>query len=212
MIFRPHEYEKERPMNAPTRQHQAAPLPSPEKRDQIIRQRSQLMRAMINALVLRDTDPQQSDAQIAALVADYGTAEVERMLERITRQFQRPRDPDAEEAWLYAEYLQLHRRFGGARPLLTSQELEALKTERARLMMRRGFLGEALMVAEERRFAEISDLTLADADLWDDLVPEDPPRAQRPMRPSRKPGRNEPCWCGSGRKYKHCHLRSDEAG
>jgi len=26
-----------------------------------------------------------------------------------------------------------------------------------------------------------------------------------------KPGRNDPCWCGSGRKYKHCHLqRSSE--
>lgn len=26
------------------------------------------------------------------------------------------------------------------------------------------------------------------------------------------PGRNEPCWCGSGKKYKKCHLRSDEKG
>ncbi len=25
----------------------------------------------------------------------------------------------------------------------------------------------------------------------------------------RKPGRNEPCWCGSGKKYKKCHLASD---
>lgn len=23
-------------------------------------------------------------------------------------------------------------------------------------------------------------------------------------------GRNDPCWCGSGRKYKRCHLREDE--
>ncbi|HLU12283.1 MAG TPA: preprotein translocase subunit SecA [Oceanobacillus sp.] len=22
-------------------------------------------------------------------------------------------------------------------------------------------------------------------------------------------GRNDPCWCGSGKKYKHCHMRSD---
>jgi len=26
-----------------------------------------------------------------------------------------------------------------------------------------------------------------------------------------KPGRNDPCPCGSGRKYKHCHLQSDQA-
>lgn len=23
-------------------------------------------------------------------------------------------------------------------------------------------------------------------------------------------GRNDPCWCGQGRKYKHCHLRIEE--
>jgi len=26
------------------------------------------------------------------------------------------------------------------------------------------------------------------------------------------PGRNDPCWCGSGKKYKKCHLRSDKMG
>ncbi len=25
-------------------------------------------------------------------------------------------------------------------------------------------------------------------------------------------GRNDPCWCGSGKKYKTCHLKSDERG
>ena len=25
-----------------------------------------------------------------------------------------------------------------------------------------------------------------------------------------KPGRNDPCWCGSGKKYKKCHLATDE--
>jgi uncharacterized protein YecA (UPF0149 family) len=25
-----------------------------------------------------------------------------------------------------------------------------------------------------------------------------------------KPGRNEPCWCGSTKKYKKCHLAVDE--
>jgi hypothetical protein len=30
-------------------------------------------------------------------------------------------------------------------------------------------------------------------------------KAQPP--PSKLPGRNEPCWCGRGRKFKHCHGR-----
>lgn len=32
-----------------------------------------------------------------------------------------------------------------------------------------------------------------------------------PIRKEKKPGRNEPCWCGSGTKYKKCHLNQDEA-
>lgn len=28
---------------------------------------------------------------------------------------------------------------------------------------------------------------------------------------SATPGRNDPCHCGSGRKYKQCHLAADEA-
>ena len=24
-------------------------------------------------------------------------------------------------------------------------------------------------------------------------------------------GRNEPCWCGSGKKYKHCHMKADQS-
>jgi hypothetical protein len=29
-------------------------------------------------------------------------------------------------------------------------------------------------------------------------------------RPVVPPGRNQPCWCGSGHKYKHCHLAADQ--
>jgi hypothetical protein len=30
-------------------------------------------------------------------------------------------------------------------------------------------------------------------------------------RVDKLPSRNEPCWCGSGKKYKQCHLRKDAA-
>ena len=26
----------------------------------------------------------------------------------------------------------------------------------------------------------------------------------------KKLGRNDPCWCGSQKKYKHCHMEMDE--
>ncbi|MDE3164408.1 MAG: SEC-C domain-containing protein [Acidobacteriota bacterium] len=31
------------------------------------------------------------------------------------------------------------------------------------------------------------------------------------VRQEPKIGRNDPCWCGSGKKYKKCHLAADEA-
>lgn len=35
-------------------------------------------------------------------------------------------------------------------------------------------------------------------------------RALATARP-KKPARNQPCWCGSGRKYKGCHWDADQA-
>jgi preprotein translocase subunit SecA len=32
-----------------------------------------------------------------------------------------------------------------------------------------------------------------------------------PVQVGAKIGRNDPCWCGSGRKYKLCHMKQDEA-
>jgi hypothetical protein len=46
------------------------------------------------------------------------------------------------------------------------------------------------------------------------MTPTDFASLDRPHRPQsvssgRRLGRNDPCWCGSGKKYKHCHRRSD---
>ena len=45
---------------------------------------------------------------------------------------------------------------------------------------------------------------------------EAPPAPIQPIEPFRytapKIGRNDPCWCGSGKKYKHCHLGKDAPG
>ena len=42
-----------------------------------------------------------------------------------------------------------------------------------------------------------------DVDDFEDFGPE-------PARRPPAPGRNDPCWCGSGKKYKKCHLEADE--
>ncbi len=38
------------------------------------------------------------------------------------------------------------------------------------------------------------------------------PERAAPVRSGPKVGRNDPCWCGSGKKYKRCHLKSDREG
>ncbi|HEY8429089.1 MAG TPA: SEC-C metal-binding domain-containing protein, partial [Sandaracinaceae bacterium] len=42
-------------------------------------------------------------------------------------------------------------------------------------------------------------------------VPAAAPKPQTVKRDKPKVGRNEPCWCGSGKKYKNCHYREDQA-
>jgi preprotein translocase subunit SecA len=39
-------------------------------------------------------------------------------------------------------------------------------------------------------------------------APEEP--VKQTVRADKRPGRNDPCWCGSGKKYKACHMREDE--
>ncbi|OJH36102.1 hypothetical protein BON30_35935 [Cystobacter ferrugineus] len=42
---------------------------------------------------------------------------------------------------------------------------------------------------------------------WNETI--DRWRGSVPERRDPRPGRNEPCWCGSGVKYKKCHLGED---
>ncbi len=36
------------------------------------------------------------------------------------------------------------------------------------------------------------------------------PTQQTVRKSKKRPSRNQPCWCGSGKKYKQCHLREDQ--
>ncbi|MFY0582991.1 SEC-C metal-binding domain-containing protein [Cystobacter fuscus] len=44
---------------------------------------------------------------------------------------------------------------------------------------------------------------------WHELL--DRWRRSEPERRESRLGRNDPCWCGSGVKYKKCHLGADRA-
>lgn len=44
-----------------------------------------------------------------------------------------------------------------------------------------------------------------------DSAPEVTSRVDKPLVQKKALGRNDPCHCGSGKKYKQCHLDKDEA-
>ncbi|MCP4199617.1 MAG: hypothetical protein GY762_20930 [Proteobacteria bacterium] len=47
-----------------------------------------------------------------------------------------------------------------------------------------------------------------------DFILTDKPAVAPPSDPAKtsaKLGRNDPCWCGSGKKYKHCHLQANRS-
>lgn len=51
-----------------------------------------------------------------------------------------------------------------------------------------------------------------DHDDFDDIDDEFEDEYDEPEIAEPRPGRNDPCWCGSGKKYKKCHLAEDEEG
>jgi hypothetical protein len=185
-------------------------FPDPKERAKIMARRNQLHRDLIEYMVMRTTDDQELQDQMDPLVREYGFPEVDRMMRKLSMGLHRPSDPDEDERHLYAEYVGLYGRFGGERQFLSQSEYLRLNHERAMLLAREILQELQLSQSEQSRVDELSDLLLSEPFLWDDLVPENPPRMlakEHGAMPSRKVGRNEPCPCGSGRKYKHCHGR-----
>jgi hypothetical protein len=54
------------------------------------------------------------------------------------------------------------------------------------------------------------DLALADDEEDEEEFEDEEEEDFVEPAPVVKPGRNDPCWCGSGKKYKKCHLQQDE--
>lgn len=136
------------------------------------------------------------------------------------------RHPEAREACV-AALTQPLKRFRHDDPTLNGfvisylLELDAVE---AVPLMRRAFAADAvdLMVVGDWEDVQI-ELGMLDERRTPksrfELIPDLPPATQNISTPQetsaqqrvREIGRNDPCWCGSGKKYKYCHLREDQA-
>jgi hypothetical protein len=115
--------------------------------------------------------------------------------------------------------------------MAAARGMEGVKLGRAALHQRSGLLSrdarrecEALLAALTEGGVEhipmepspvtVYDICAGNAEWGEDDEDEDEEErllpAQEPVSRKPAPGRNDPCWCNSGKKYKKCHLESDE--
>jgi preprotein translocase subunit SecA len=98
---------------------------------------------------------------------------------------------------------------------------EAIKQDAVRLIMRARFVAESSTHMRrsvpdkllEGRGSQGWSSASAPTRNFDDRGPmttSAPEPKAAPVRKKYRPGRNDPCWCGSGKKYKNCHLSKDE--
>lgn len=59
---------------------------------------------------------------------------------------------------------------------------------------------------EQRRKTDLSNMQTSRSDL---MTSSSEPKSQAPVHVEKRVGRNEPCPCGSGKKYKNCHGATD---
>jgi preprotein translocase subunit SecA len=86
-------------------------------------------------------------------------------------------------------------------PVVSSQRAEAQLPKEPKSRVRR----ERLVAthAEATSVYSAASAQHARGDVATEVVPK-----QMPIRVEKAPGRNDPCPCGSGKKYKHCHGRA----
>jgi preprotein translocase subunit SecA len=88
-------------------------------------------------------------------------------------------------------------------------ELFGLMIESVKLEVTRTLSAVEIRAREELEEVDdaphVENVRLQHADYEEALAAAEPKKQQPKLRPGQKVGRNDPCPCGSGKKYKHCH-------
>ncbi len=97
------------------------------------------------------------------------------------------------------------------RARLVAEETKKRRTAKPReLLEGRGSTGYAAMAETAAGDEHAGKMSRRARRARPELAAASQPPAQQPVKKSFIPGRNDPCWCGSGKKYKNCHLSSDD--
>ena len=84
--------------------------------------------------------------------------------------------------------------------------LQVVRTEVTKLLMTVEIRSEQQIEEAEQQHPQVENVKYQHADYDEALAGDDEPKVQQPIeRALPKVGRNDPCPCGSGKKYKHCH-------
>ncbi|QDG53612.1 hypothetical protein FIV42_23560 [Persicimonas caeni] len=70
-------------------------------------------------------------------------------------------------------------------------------------------LGGELTEEEHRVVEDLKSLRTRSEEVLDKLAKKKAPDDSATVKNARDIGRNDPCWCGSGKKYKRCHWAED---
>jgi preprotein translocase subunit SecA len=93
--------------------------------------------------------------------------------------------------------------------ILFTELLVKIKQEIASLLMRAEFIAqESVQALEQERREALNSKMILNHNEIDALAPNEAQKIHNehtPLQSDKKVGRNEPCPCGSGKKYKQCH-------
>ncbi len=82
-------------------------------------------------------------------------------------------------------------------------------------LLLKGFIplsdGDDVQEAQERKRTDMSHMQTSRTDGSDSQGREEDKPKPQPVRTEKKVGRNEPCPCGSGKKFKNCHGKGENA-
>ncbi len=92
-------------------------------------------------------------------------------------------------------------------PKMFTDMLEGIKYEAIQALTRVQIRSESEVEAMEQSHTDDLSMKMEHASAENPLSSEDTQEDVRQpfIRKEKKVGRNEPCWCGSGKKYKQCH-------